>query len=141
MENRIFDEFLSDFMQHSIVECPNCRKRADIRVLDPLTHKYVNTSPSKITCLHCGYNRILKNGAYFKKWDLFLTTTCAENTLCALNEAHLQWLEDFISATHRTRPLSSNQCLASRLPLWMTSAKNRQMVLKGIQGLKNKLKS
>ncbi len=140
MENRVFNEFLSDFMQHNIVECPNCHKRADVRVLENQIHKYVNTSPSKVTCLHCGYNKILKNGSYFENFTLFLTTTCSENTLWALNEQQLQWLEDYISATHRSRPLSSNQSLAARLPQWMTSAKNRKMVLKGIEKLKNKLK-
>ncbi|MBL7815059.1 MAG: hypothetical protein JNL70_08615 [Saprospiraceae bacterium] len=140
MENRIFNEFLSDFMQHNIVECPNCHQRADVRVLDDLKYKYVNTSTSKITCLHCGYNKTLRNGSHFESLTLFLTTTCSENTLWALNETHLQWLEDYISASHRTRPLSSNQSLASRLPQWLTSAKNRKMVLKGIQKLKAKLK-
>lgn len=139
MENRIFDEFLSDFAQHNIVECPNCHKRADVRVIDNLKKKYVNTSPSKITCLHCGYNKTLKNGSFSENLTLFLTINCSENTLWALNEAHLQWLEDYIGAAHRTRPLSSNQSLASRLPQWMTSSKNRQIVLKGIQKLKNKL--
>ena len=70
MANRVFNEFLSDFMQHNIVACPNCHKRADVRVLDNQIHKYVNTSPSKVTCLHCGYNKI---------WDYFarLSTTIA----------------------------------------------------------------
>lgn len=140
MTNRIFGEFLSDFMQHTLVECPNCQKRVDVRVLDVLKHKYVNTSPSKATCLHCGYNKILKNGSFGENHTLFLTTSCGENTLWALNEAHLRWLEEYIGATHRSRPLSSNQSLAARLPQWMTSAKNRKMVLKGIEKLKNKLK-
>lgn len=140
MATRVFNEFLSDFMQKTLVACPNCQKRADVRVLDPLKHKYANTSPSKVTCLHCGYNKILENGSFGENHTLFLTTSCAENTLWALNEAHLQWLEDYISATRRSRPLSSNQSLASRLPQWLTSAKNRKVVLKGIQQLKNKLK-
>lgn len=138
MANRIFDEFLSDFMQHTLVACPNCQKRADVRVLDPLKHKYANTSPSKVTCLHCGYNKILDNGSFGENHTFFLTTSCAGNTLWALNEAHLQWLEDYIGATHRSRPLSSNQSLASRLPQWLTAAKNRNAVLKSIQKLKNK---
>lgn len=141
MANRVFNEFLSDFMQQTLVACPNCQKRADVRVLDPLKDKYTNTSPSKVTCLHCGYNKILKNGSFLEGFTLFLTTSCAENTLWALNEAHLQWLEDYIGATHRSRPLSSNQSLASRLPQWMTTAKNRKAVLKGIERLKNKLKN
>lgn len=140
MESRIFDEFLSDFAQHQIVECPSCGKRADVRVLDNLKHKYVYTLPSKMTCLHCGYNKTLENGSYFENHTLFLTTTCSENTLWAWNEAHLQWLEDYVSATHRSRPLSSNQSLASRLPRWLTAAKNRKMVLKGIEKLKNKVR-
>ena len=140
MENLMFDEFLSDFAQHQIVECPSCGKRANVSVVDKLKHKYVNTSPSRITCLHCGYNKTLESGSYFENHTLFLTTTCSENTLWALNEAHLQWLEDYVSATHRSRPLSSNQSLASRLPQWLTAAKNRRMVLKGIEKLKNKCK-
>ena len=44
MENRVFNEFLSDFAQHNIVECPNCHKRADVRVIDSLKYKYVDTS-------------------------------------------------------------------------------------------------
>ncbi len=141
MGNRVFNEFLSDFMQHTLMACPNCQKRADVRVLDPLKHKYTNTSPSKVTCLHYGYNKILENSSFNENYTLFLTTSCANNTLWALNEVHLQWLEDYVGSTHRSRPLSSNQSLASRLPQWLTSAKNRKAVLKGINQLKNKLKN
>jgi hypothetical protein len=60
--------------------------------------------------------------------------------LWAYNYDHLNFLKDHIQATLRERNAQepSNQSLGSRLPAWMTSAKNREAVLKGIAHLQQK---
>jgi hypothetical protein len=59
--------------------------------------------------------------------------------LWALNEDHLDSLEDFVSA--HMREAYPNATMASRLPEWMKSAKNREDVLKCIRKLRATLPS
>jgi len=65
--------------------------------------------------------------------------------LWAYSERHLAFLEDFVGAQLRERVRDekygwSNSALASRLPAWMTSAKNRDEVLKCLARLRERLR-
>jgi hypothetical protein len=57
--------------------------------------------------------------------------------LWALNEDHLSYLEEYVEAT--LREAYPNSTMASRLPDWMKSAKNREDVLKCIRKLRGTL--
>jgi hypothetical protein len=78
-------------------------------------------------------------------WDrqlpLLLQTSCCGRVLWAFNEAHLQFIERYVSSVLRERAGSSNGSLASRLPQWIKSAKNRRTVLRGVRRLRNRLES
>jgi hypothetical protein len=89
-----------------------------------------------------------------ESWDislsLWLKCPCRGHVLWAFNAEHLAWLEAYVSANHRERKhenldckpedfCRSNSSLASRLPKWMTSAKNREDVLNSIKKLKRRL--
>lgn len=73
---------------------------------------------------------------YFKL-PLWLTTEVDGHLLWAYNHDHLAFLEQHIRATlrERTGPEYKNRSLGSRLPKWMSSAKNRGSILKAIARL------
>lgn len=75
--------------------------------------------------------------------SLWLRTPCCGQELWAYNGRHLDWLRGFVSAGLRPNTLVEggyrNQQLASRLPKWMLSAKNRGGVLDAITRLEERL--
>ena len=79
------------------------------------------------------------NDPYFHQ-PLWLKSDCGENTLWAYNYEHLDFLERHVEAKLRERNIESieNKSLGSRLPKWITSKKNRELVLKTIKQLKEK---
>ncbi len=75
---------------------------------------------------------------YFQE-PLWLQTECCGETLWAYNEKHLEFIENYVAAKLRARIPNQNRSLASRLPKWIKSAKNRDEILKAIGKLKEKL--
>ena len=67
---------------------------------------------------------------------LELVTEVRGHTLWAWNLEHLAFLERYIGAELRERSRGSNSSLQSRLPAWMTSAKNREAVRRGLAKLR-----
>ena len=65
------------------------------------------------------------------------TTCCGGRLLWANNEAHLDHLESYVSATLRTTP--GRSWLAWYLPTWMKEAKHRDEVLRAIGRLRASL--
>ncbi len=124
-------EWLGTFGNSELVECLKCHKCAKA------VHQ---NNELAFSCLHCGANN--------KPWpggvELWLQVPCCGETLWALNEQHLEFLEKFIGAGLRERRRDetfgwANRSLDSRLPRWMTSAKNREEVMRGLQRLREKL--
>jgi len=119
---------VSDFGRSILVRCPRCQKRAS-----------VTGEERRMTCGSCGLARRYDNE------PLWLSVECCGHWLVANNADHLQWLENFIGAKIRERPADtaelgwSNRSMASRLPQWMRSAKNRAEILKGLAQLRSKL--
>lgn len=67
---------------------------------------------------------------------LWLQTPCKGETLWAYNEAHLLDLHAYVGARLRERVGMS---MAARLPRWMSAAKNRTAVLRGLDRLAKRL--
>ncbi|MGH1338261.1 MAG: hypothetical protein ACRBFS_19210 [Aureispira sp.] len=127
-------ECLSDFCDYRIVGCPSCSKPVDFLDLT-------------VTCMHCGYHKAFKpKDAWYKlvpitvELEDFLEIPCCGQTLWAMNVEHLDFLERYVEADLRGRLPNLNRSLASRLPPWIKSSKNRQEILKGISRLRLKLK-
>jgi hypothetical protein len=81
--------------------------------------------------------------AYFHE-PLWLRTPCSGHELWAYNEQHLAFIKEYVSAELRgsyrdTQYGYSNQSLASRLPTWMKSAKNRDAVVAAVARLQERL--
>lgn len=126
-------ERLSDFCNYRIVACPSCSKPVDFLDL-------------KVTCIHCGYHKAFKPMDSWHKLvpitvelEDFLQIACCGQTLWAINVEHLDFLEHYVEAGLRERIPNINRSLASRLPQWMKSSKNRQEILKGVSRLRLKL--
>lgn len=145
------DRFVDDgrwvgsFLNEVLVHCPQCDRCATIR-----------ESPARLICRHCGYVKeevrwnSLGPNTSDESISLWLQRPCCGETLWAFNSSHLLWLESYVAAHLRERKHQNledkpdenwcrNSSLASRLPRWMTSAKNREEVLRNVEKLKQQL--
>lgn len=149
---------LDDFADHMYVRCPQCQQCAhvlripaekDNPLLSGCSESFKRIfDPRKLSCLHCGYTKSWEGiGVYQGRpydWyfglPLWLQTPCCGEILWALNKEHLGLLERFVTAKQRIRfhvpGQVRNGTIASRLPRWMKSAKNRNEVIKGIMRLR-----
>jgi hypothetical protein len=143
-----YAQALHEFVLQVEVECPFCLSAALVQSghYPPSTEK---EKEPRFTCTHCGHSQLLseKNGAEKKSvyimgepvdpyfhLPVWLQIRCGEELLWAYNREHLALLEKHIKAGLRDRknvPVKNNS-IGSRLPRWMTAAKNRERVLKCI---------
>jgi hypothetical protein len=141
-----------DFSNKFLVCCPKCDRRA---VVEPLQIDRESTTkpdifaPRRLSCSYCSYTQEWHDNALTRYIDrdwyfgleLWLQIPCCGEILYANNEEHLNFLESYVRATLRERSLDPkwgwmNQSLASRLPKWIKSAKNREQILKCIDKLR-----
>jgi hypothetical protein len=130
-------ETMFDFFDCVLVVCPRCSHCASI------TGNPYKTNP-KLVCKMCGLTGNLLIASYGDSAEycgvsLWLKTGCCGNTLWAYNKEHLDFLESYVSASIRERVPNINQSMASRLPNWIKSSKNRESILKGILKLRQHL--
>lgn len=159
-----YEKQLSDFTKVVLVVCPSCGAKAIVKSEGSTPNKS-NEANIRMVCTSCGYNKslnekpdvifhqsssktikgkIMITGAAIDPYfhlPLWLTCNCCDNLLWAYNQEHLDFLEQHVSAKLRERNIDeiSNKAIASRLPKWMTSKKNRDTVLKTITNMKNTL--
>ena len=154
-----YNRRLEDFSNEIYVVCPSCGKQA---IVVNSSVKSSDISKVRLSCVNCGFNKsyedkpfinfaresnpisikVLIYGAaidpYFHT-PLWLRTIVNGNELWAFNYDHINFLEEFIQSKLRERNIDDmqNKSMASRLPRWMTSKKNREPVLKAIRTLKS----
>jgi hypothetical protein len=140
-------EWIESFGEHLLVSCPRCQGCANTDFANKET-----SIERACVCVACGYSdkRLVHQiPAYSYTWrvyerlHLWLQTPCCRSVLWALNEKHLVFLESYVSATIRERRPSafgwSNHSLAGRLPQWITAARNREEVMRGLRRLRLRL--
>lgn len=153
-----YGKHIYDFIKDIDIVCPGCAKKARVTSEASLSlFSNIDHNRVKVVCGHCGYNKMHKEipkgkgsiqwtfiigGAidpYFHQ-PLWLVKKIGENVLWAYNDDHLHFLEEHVSATLRERNIEKmeNSSLGSRLPKWLTSKKNREVMVKAIQQLKVK---
>ena len=166
MKPRNKDTYLKqvyDFIKDILVVCPSCSGKAIVKASE-LPFKNLNEPDVKLICTGCGHSKKLDEkpdvvlfsdstktipGRYmiiggaidpYFRLPLWLTINCCDNTLWAYNLEHLEFLKQYVAAGLRERntQVKANKSLGSRLPKWMTAAKNRETVLKAIDLLKKK---
>jgi hypothetical protein len=131
------------FSDEFLVHCPQCDSCARVLRL-PSPDQWEYFAPRRRLCPNCGYTRDKvivgvspgRNLDWYYGLPLWLQTPCCGETLWAYNSAHLDYIERFVQATLREERPGT---LASRLPSWMKSAKNRDEVLKCVGRLRARL--
>lgn len=156
-------KYLNEFADEFLVVCPKCDNRAKVILAETVEFNPANHlfSARKLICPNCGFNKIKDSKSNFgilfsnKKTNfdclviggafdwyfqetLWLQRECGGKTLWAMNERHLEFIENYVAAKIRARTPNVNQSIASRLPQWIKSAKNRDEILKTIEKLKEK---
>lgn len=153
-----YETLVYDFTRGVFVVCPNCEKKATVKS-ETLYGKEI-----KLICPDCGFNKtpelayigrssskkstnstkgtvVIGHGIdpYFHL-PLWLSTNVGENLFWAYNYEHLNFIKEFVYAKLRERNINDmrNQSLGSRLPKWITSHKNREVILKTIEKLEKK---
>lgn len=161
MENRTkhtYGTAIYEFARNILVVCPNCGGKALVRAADPHL-KTFEIKEVKIVCTACGFNKSLDGISYredpkqkrgnvlifgapldpFFHLPVWLQDDFSGEILWAYNLEHLDFLTEHVGAKLRERNrANAPRSLGSRLPRWMTSAGNREGVLKTIEKLKEK---
>ncbi|MBK8954117.1 MAG: TFIIB-type zinc ribbon-containing protein [Saprospiraceae bacterium] len=142
------------------VECPNCGGKAIVDT-DGFHALEKSSYTIRLTCGNCGYNKYLdqviarkdprqKKGKVlvfgapidpFFHLPLWLQAEFEGNIFWAYQMDHLKLLETHVAAKLRERnqQLFNVKSIGARLPRWMTTAKNRDEILKLIRKLKTKI--
>jgi len=156
---------IEDFANTILVCCPGCGHKAVVVYTKPAAPSKGQAAVKKVTCISCGYNQsgqqqssisLITNSQNllskeyivlglpidpFFHLPLYLVTDCCNNQLWAYNAVHLSFLKSHVAATLRERDINGkqNNSIGSRLPRWMSAAKNRETVLKAISILESRL--
>jgi len=142
-------ETIYDFSEEFLVVCPRCAALAKVIPVEPDSKEFARRlfAPRRLICSTCVY-RDLFNGRtiglganvdwYFRQ-PLWLQISCCGETLWAYNLKHLEFIENYVAAKLRRRTPNINKSMASRLPQWLKSAKNRDEIFRAIAKLKGKL--
>ena len=137
---------LTDWLYEVWVVCPRCEATAIHRQKDE------DIFQRRLVCTACNFAKDWNgNGLDYRRGDamdpisqleLVLTAQTAKGTIYAYNPSHLLQLRAFIFADHRKRSNKpgndggwSNQNYYARLPAWMKSGNNREMLVKKIDYL------
>ena len=157
-DHTLIDHFACYFLVH----CPKCNEMANVSWSPTET-------TIRATCSNCGFLKdwhckipgarmythdaekyqqgVVAIGAG-RDWNfhypLWLSINCCGHELWAYNSEHLEWLKNYVSANLRESTKSNeygwcNASLASRLPKWLKSVKNKKGILKAIRKLEQKL--
>ena len=155
----------ADFLDHIDVVCPKCAKRAVVTGGKPNQYLVEEEQNIRCACAHCGFVAVLNDASKstvfvnsrdvpVKSHVLYFNSPCdpffqfpvwyeiptTHGSLWAYNEEHLTVIENFIADKIRSRNgiALKNKSIASRLPVWASSAKNREYLVKTIKKFKEK---
>ncbi|MGB3107970.1 hypothetical protein [Sphingobacterium siyangense] len=137
---------ITEFDAEVWVECPRCGKKA-VAMVDYAERK------ARLLCTVCPYSRELSTlteimgmqansrksaDAYFGA-KIWFQHPFKNDIFWAYNPAHLDYLEDYISAKLREHKERTHFTLLEKLPKFYHDAKNRESLLKIIRKLKLKV--
>jgi hypothetical protein len=142
------------FANYFIVECPRCHGEAIIAPKINWTSEEFLSAKRRLVCKKCSYfdETLPESGVtmhidkdWFFELPLYLQAPCCGNKLVAYNLEHLEYINDFVQGNLREREKDekwgwSNQSIASRLPKWLKSSKNRIKIINVINRLKSKVR-
>jgi ribosomal protein S27AE len=135
-----------------LVRCPRCAECARVVVVPGADADLCEAR--RLVCGRCGYVRgqtgrvrhgPAPSGTVCDPYliePLWLQGDCGGNVLWAYNEAHLDYLEAFVSARLREKVVVGEgewrrrMTMVAKLPVWLKAAKNRDRVLRDIERLR-----
>lgn len=131
------------FFDHLVVDCPACGGKAVITLTEAVEHpREAAPAARRMLCHACGAVREQHRTPHGVLIDEFmglpprLRAVTRHGDLVARNRAHLDYLEAYLSGRLRVELVVAdgvrNASVASRLPAWAKSAKNRDDILKAI---------
>ncbi|ERJ60665.1 hypothetical protein [Sphingobacterium paucimobilis] len=154
-----------DFTDRIDVVCPRCEKKALVIGAGLYAPMAEHEEKVRFSCVSCGYaikygstpkvtvyvnsrgvpkyTRVLHRNEPIDPFFGFALWYCIEaneGTLWAYNLEHLSVIEAYVTDSLRERngePYQNNS-IASRLPKWVSAAKNREYVLRLIANAKNR---
>lgn len=151
---------LYTFASKVLVVCPNCEGMAVVHA-EAFNAPKTEISEVRVICTGCGYSKtkehlskrqdpkqkqgnVLIFGAPvdpFFHLPVWLQTEFSGEILWAYNVEHLDFLGEHVGAKLRERNgfKYNVRSIGARLPRWMTSAGNREAILKEIETLKSKV--
>lgn len=145
--NRFIDhgDCLCAYSDPILIECPRCGHSGSLALPAAWASSRKWNEQRTFACLHCAYAFSWKPKAtihslndWNKRLPLLLQTKCCGHVLWAFNGDHLRYVETYVSAGLRERIDSKNNSLASRLPQWIKSAKNRGTILSAVKRLRKR---
>ena len=143
-------ELIYEFNEEFLVVCPKCDSMARVFPVEIGSEKLSARirAPRKLVCFNCTHRGEWRGGQmaigaardwYFGLPLWLKIECCGGNTLWAYSARHLDFIENYVAARLRERRPHVNKSMASRLPQWIKSAKNRDEILRAIARLKEKL--
>jgi DNA-directed RNA polymerase subunit RPC12/RpoP len=138
---------LHTFLAEDIaVVCPRCHSRALVTTR-PVERRAVMSWPRRFVCPACVHTEAWSPTGRRAHWavaadpffrlPLWLQADVRGHRLWAFNTTHLTFLEHYVAATLRERPLGfSGMTLIAKLPAWLKSAKLRPDLLRIITRLR-----
>lgn len=132
--------WLHDFASEVLAECPSCG--GCVRVVPH------GQELRRAACPVCAWSHEVSAGTSlwgaavdpYLRLPLWLRTRVGGEELWALNAAHLDVLESYVTAGLRERARDArSQSMLERLPAWLKAAKNRDAVLAGLARLRERL--
>lgn len=129
--------------------CINCRHKLPAGLVVPtrFDEGFMKTF-IRARCGHCGYTGVYRAdpasppaGAAYEEprlVGLYLTTRVSGHVLWVANLAHLDLLEDYLSASLRERGPVRGMTMMARLPQWMKSATMRPKVMRALAHLRER---
>jgi len=137
----------------TLVVCPKCNEMAKILLSQSQPELGYAV---KVICNTCGYTKEKETTHRSFDWygedptdsffgfSLWLKTSCCGHSLWAFNIRHLDLLQNYVSAELRERKQDENGCknssIASRLPAWIKSSKNRKKLSTALIKLRGTVK-
>lgn len=144
MQNRFADQnkTISDFYKEVWVVCLSCSKKA-------IAKANIENKSARLYCPNCGYNKevsiesLMAGHGTILVWpahryfgtELWLEHPFKNDVFFAYNGEHLNYLEQYISATLREHKDRTHFTLLEKLPKFYHEAKNRKALLTIIKKL------
>lgn len=140
------------YLDEILVTCPKCGAAGRIAAFDGAPAQSTgHFAPRRFQCSGCHHRTESRGGMVAFRADardpylglpLRLQAPTRHGVLHAYNAAHLDWIEGFVAAGLRERRIGdgmANRSIASRLPAWVKSAKNRDDVVRALARMRRRL--